>query len=275
MKLQRAIVSIRWLLILSLGAIGGWAGVSGCGALPTATPAPTIPPSPTSVPTVTPMPTKAPQVIMSPVPSGAEKLVEQAKADLSRRLGRSADTIQVKAVDAVEWRDSSLGCPVEGMMYAQVLVPGFRILLQADGQIYEYHSSLKENVIYCARPRPPVGSEQHITFRRSGGFAGKVETFDLYDDGRIAVSPGSQPLEGNALAMEQLLKQIAATGLYDVAPGEFLPKNTCCDRFIYELTIVREGKTYTYTTIDAAENAPPALVKTLALIQDYIAKARR
>jgi len=224
--------------------------------------------------TPTPAPTKGPQGVLSPVPSGADQLVEQAKADLSRRLGRSADAIQVKAVEAVEWRDSSLGCPVEGMMYAQVLVPGFRLLLQVDGQTYEYHSSLKEPVIYCARPRLPVGGEQHITFRRSGGFAGKVETFDLYDDGRIAVSPGGQPLEGNALAMEQLMKQIAATGLYDVATGKYLPANTCCDRFIYELTIVREGKTYSYTTIDAAENVPPALLKTLTLIQDYIAKAR-
>ncbi len=80
----------------------------------------------------------------------AAGLVAQAVADLAGRLAIAIDAIQVRAVEAVEWPDASLGCPKPGMMYAQVITPGYRIVLEAAGKTYEYHSS-HTHVVYCAR----------------------------------------------------------------------------------------------------------------------------
>ena len=77
-------------------------------------------------------------------------LVAQAVADLARRLAIASDAIQVRMVEAAEWPDASLGCPQPGMMYAQVITPGYRIVLETAGKTYEYHSS-HTHVVYCAR----------------------------------------------------------------------------------------------------------------------------
>lgn len=39
-----------------------------------------------------------------------------------------------------------MGFPEEGMMYTQVITPGFRIILKAEGNFYEYHSDYKRVV---------------------------------------------------------------------------------------------------------------------------------
>lgn len=69
-------------------------------------------------------------------------LIERAKTELAADAGLSAEAVEVVSVEQVEWSDSSLGCPKSGMMYAQVITPGYRIVLAADGQTYEYHSGL-------------------------------------------------------------------------------------------------------------------------------------
>jgi hypothetical protein len=95
-------------------------------------------------------PPAAPQDTPSPVASGDEEtdIVENALADLSTRLGISAETIQVVSVELVDWPDTSLGCPQEGQMYAQVIVPGRRVVLEAEGEQYTYHTG-DGNVILC------------------------------------------------------------------------------------------------------------------------------
>ena len=98
---------------------------------------------------------------MTPIPltppiSSLQNLIEHAKADLAQRL--SIPATQVTVVDArdVVWSNSSLGCPQPGMMYAEVLTPGYLILLNVDGQGYEYHAGKNSDAFYCANPSPPV-----------------------------------------------------------------------------------------------------------------------
>ena len=45
----------------------------------------------------------------------------------------------VLAFDPVEWGDTSLSCPMRGMVYAQVITPGFRLVFVYQGQQNEYH----------------------------------------------------------------------------------------------------------------------------------------
>jgi hypothetical protein len=84
------------------------------------------------------------------VPSSARQVVELAREDLARKLDLSPGEIWVSSVEAVEWSDSSLGCPQPGMDYAQVITPGFLIVLEAAGQTYEYHSDEGRFVVLCA-----------------------------------------------------------------------------------------------------------------------------
>ncbi len=77
-------------------------------------------------------------------------LVKWAQADLAERLGVSVDQIALVSFDAVRWRDSSLGCPQPGMMYAQVITPGYLIVLQVEEQQYEYHAGRdSDTAIFC------------------------------------------------------------------------------------------------------------------------------
>ena len=59
---------------------------------------------------------------------------EAAVADLAERQGADPADIEVVSVENVTWPDSSLGCPEEGMQYAQVLTDGVLIVLELDGQ---------------------------------------------------------------------------------------------------------------------------------------------
>lgn len=91
-----------------------------------------------------------------PADSGLENLIDRAVADLTHRFSIQADQITLVEATPVVWPDSSLGCPQKGMVYAQVLTPGYLIKLNADATEYEYHTSRGTEVIYCENPTPPV-----------------------------------------------------------------------------------------------------------------------
>jgi len=85
---------------------------------------------------------------------GAERAVEQAKEDLACRRGIDKSNIGVVAVEAVNWPDTSLGCPQPDMMYAQVITPGYRILLSYADETYVYHTDRGSRVVYCQSGSP-------------------------------------------------------------------------------------------------------------------------
>ncbi len=86
---------------------------------------------------------------------GKDYLLARAVSDLSTRLGVSEDDIQVVRMEAVEWSDSSLGCPAEGMDYAQVITPGYEITLQVDEVEYRYHSDKDQFMVLCSEDGIP------------------------------------------------------------------------------------------------------------------------
>jgi hypothetical protein len=91
-----------------------------------------------------------------PATPGGGGLVEQAKADLVKRLG--VDAAEVKVVSSVEvtWPDGSLGCPEPGMYYTQMVVNGNRTVLEVAGKQYAYHSSVHRAPFLCEHPAPTV-----------------------------------------------------------------------------------------------------------------------
>jgi hypothetical protein len=96
-----------------------------------------------------------------------------------------------------------------------------------------------------------------IIFQRSGGIAGTSETWTIYTDGRVIGNNGKQ----GQVASDQvtsLLHQIETTGFFDwhdLPP----PRNVCCDRFTYVLTVRTPERENTVTTVDAAPQQPAGL----------------
>jgi hypothetical protein len=79
-----------------------------------------------------------------------EEIVALAKKELARRRGISAERITLKHIEAVDWPDASLGCPGEGKAYAQVIIPGYRLLLSDGTADFEYHTDSHLRAVYCS-----------------------------------------------------------------------------------------------------------------------------
>ena len=88
--------------------------------------------------------------------SSLEALIEKARENLAQRLSIPAGDISLVEAKEVVWPDGSLGCPQPGMMYAQVLTPGYLIKLKYDNRDFEYHAGRGGSLTYCKSPLPPV-----------------------------------------------------------------------------------------------------------------------
>jgi hypothetical protein len=68
--------------------------------------------------------------------------------DLERQIGRSSDPDVVSA-EAMTWNDGSLGCPEAGQAYTQALVDGYQVVLEVDGERYDYRVGSGASVKLC------------------------------------------------------------------------------------------------------------------------------
>jgi hypothetical protein len=89
----------------------------------------------------------------------ATELVALAQRRLAQDLNLPTRRIQVVEVTSYVWQDASLGCPLPGESYAQVIVDGYRIVLSAGDQEYLFHTDF-DRVIPCDAeneqlPTPP------------------------------------------------------------------------------------------------------------------------
>jgi hypothetical protein len=137
----------------------------------TATPQPTAAPiSPVQTPPVSPLSTPAP---ISPLatPSGAGQATpraaarsnaatplagEAAQASLAARTfvadqnNWRLSEVQVKQIEPVMWSDSCLGINQPGMMCAQVITPGYRIILSTPKGDIEVHTDRSGRAVRVA-----------------------------------------------------------------------------------------------------------------------------
>jgi len=75
------------------------------------------------------------------LPEDTESLVLLAKFDLVLRIGADIEDITTKSIEQTLFNDPSLGVPQEGAEYEAVVTPGYIIILELDGESYEYHAS--------------------------------------------------------------------------------------------------------------------------------------
>lgn len=151
--------------------------IAGCGVPETDQPSPSPEPeeaTETLVPSETPLPTEEPTVEPTVTSSeeatetsqptetepaaetpqvdqrvGKDEVVAEVKADLASRLGVDAGEISLVSVEARTWSTTALGCPEKGKMYAQVLTPGYKIILEVDGTRYDYRADEYGHFLLC------------------------------------------------------------------------------------------------------------------------------
>jgi hypothetical protein len=70
--------------------------------------------------------------------------VVRARSDLAQRLKVNEDEIKEGSVEQTDFPDAALGAPVEDEMSAQVITPGSRIRLIANGRTYEYRANQRQ-----------------------------------------------------------------------------------------------------------------------------------
>jgi hypothetical protein len=101
----------------------------------------------------TPEPTPTPETTpMLPQTDLPEAITQPIFEDVTERAGVSLAAIEVVRAEAVTWPDPSLGCPQPGMVYPQVLVDGYWVVLQVDGTEYDYRGSGVGEFILCEIP---------------------------------------------------------------------------------------------------------------------------
>ncbi len=157
----------KWIMIATLSGML----LAACGAPAAAPGIPTQQPStisPTQPPSV--LPTHPPSVLPTqpPSPLPGEGLVTRpeadawknapvaalnARADLVKRLQIDPDTIKLVRAEEVDWPDGCLGVQTPGVMCIMVITPGYRVILEASGQQYEYHTNASGSAVRMATPK--------------------------------------------------------------------------------------------------------------------------
>lgn len=145
---------------------------------PTATeepplPSPEMDESPLSPPEMGESPLMPPKP-ESPLPTPSSGAIEfpdvahELRMKATAKMGISPDSLTVLSVEGVTWRDTSLGCPEPGQMYAQVLTDGWRAVYQnPEGDRIEVHATQDlDSFVICENPAEdpaarPVGSKDH------------------------------------------------------------------------------------------------------------------
>lgn len=150
---------------------------------------------PPSVPPVMATPTALIPATVE-APTSPETVIALAKEDLASRLGVAVEKIAVLGIEAVEWPDTSLGCPQLGKMYAQAITSGYRIILIVGGEEYEYHSDKEgKQLVLCqddkerievlrrmVSPEKAIASAQEDLARRLGIPVGEVTVVSVMGD---------------------------------------------------------------------------------------------
>ena len=79
----------------------------------------------------------------------AQGAIDVAVGDAAARLGVPVEQLSVERVEAHEWSSSALGCPQPGFFYAQVITPGYLVVVAGGGRRLEYHTDTRGRAVMC------------------------------------------------------------------------------------------------------------------------------
>ncbi|MEX1288376.1 MAG: hypothetical protein AB1Z57_10605 [Acidimicrobiia bacterium] len=135
------------LVVAACGGVDGGATETSAPTTTTTSVAPTTSPTPSSIPGETVPPTDPPITGEAP-----DAVLDPILADAAERTGVAVDDLVVVRDQFVEWPDGSLGCPEPGMVYTQVITPGYWVVVDADGTSLDYRTDAEGRFKLCERP---------------------------------------------------------------------------------------------------------------------------
>jgi hypothetical protein len=83
------------------------------------------------------LPTSTP----TPVSAVPQEILDQLLDEAASLAGVPRDQLTIERAEAVTWGDGSLGCPEPGMMYTQVLVDGYWVVIRAGDRTFDFRGS--------------------------------------------------------------------------------------------------------------------------------------
>ena len=137
MQHRLSLTNVRLLLVLATTAALLVAGACNGADEPKA-------PEPVASPTV---PDPAAPSSDAPTPSPDEAATGEVPSEIEAAARRllaedvGEGTYTLISSEAVDWSDASLGCPQEGMAYAQVITPGYKMVFDLAGASHAVHSN--------------------------------------------------------------------------------------------------------------------------------------
>jgi hypothetical protein len=208
--------------------------ISACTGVPGAleTPAPSA---------AAPQPTEPP-VLSTPthIPVDINSAQRAAISSLAQSLGLPVEKVALVSSEAVTWPNGCLGVQRLGVMCTQNQVPGYKLVLRANGKDYEYHTNLDGTVIVPAEPMLAPGPAEETAIKQLAHNLGIAES----DVKLVSSAPVEWPDSCLGVAMEQVMcAQIVTAG--------------------YLIVLEAGGRQYEYhTNADASQIMPaiPALV---------------
>jgi hypothetical protein len=89
-------------------------------------------------------------------PADLGEFTEQAIAAAADGRGVTEEEVEVLRSEEVEWPDGARGCPEEGEMYTQAIVPGYLVVLDVAGEEQSWHGAEGEPPFHCEDPQTDV-----------------------------------------------------------------------------------------------------------------------
>jgi hypothetical protein len=89
-------------------------------------------------------------------PEARKDAFNAAVKALSKQINAPRDAIAGVSQEEATWNDACLGCPKAGEKCAQVLTPGYRVILRVSEATYEYHTDLGGRARLCGQTIPPT-----------------------------------------------------------------------------------------------------------------------
>ena len=169
---------------------------------------------------------------------------------LSENLGLPVDELKLVSTEAVEWPDGCLGVEEEGLVCTEVITPGFRVILEANGRQMEYRTNEDGTQI-----RPATIA---MTWKREGGIAGFCDSMTVYLSGEVHASSckGGQYVEKRLIdilsndEIAKLDKWLTKYGAVNIDASD--PKGVA-DRMVVTLTFIGTGSQQTLSSSDKQE----------------------
>lgn len=139
-------------IVLMMGVLASCGGAASVPAgNPTSVPATDATTAPASAVTVAPAPTPVPTEAAPDMIGPAA----QVMASLVQQLGLDGANLQYVGAEEQQWPTPALGCPQKGMMYTQVITPGYKITFTDGTTTYDVHTNQTgDQAVLCQNGTP-------------------------------------------------------------------------------------------------------------------------